>query len=366
MGSSGEYSASKLLESQTHIWNHIFSFINSISLKCATDLGIPEAIHNYGEPIPLSKLISSIKIHPNKSQFVYRLMRILTHSGFFSKHISTKEEEQESSYSLTDASKLLLKDHPMSLLPFLTAMLDPIITKPCYELPAWFQNDSPTPFYMTHGMTLWDYAVMDPRFSKSINDALATDTPFITSALFEKCKGVFEGLESLVDVGGNTGNMAKAIAETFPQMECIVFDLPHVVDGLQGSGNIKYVGGDMFESSIPTCDAILLKFVLNDWDDEKCVKILKNCKEAITRSKERKGKVIVIEMVVSDDDEKSNDEDHKSIETQLLFDMMMMVEVIGKERNEKEWANLIFSAGFSDYKIHFLALGIRSLIEMFP
>ncbi|MED6148518.1 hypothetical protein PIB30_053940 [Stylosanthes scabra] len=364
MGSNGEYCASKLLESQTHVWNHIFSYINSMSLKCAIDLGIPEAIHNYGQPMPLSQLISSLQIHPTKSQFIHRLMRILTHSGFFSKEISLKSE-LESSYALTDASKLLLKDHPMSLSPFLSAMLDPILTKPWYKLPAWFQNNSPTSFYMTHGMTLWDYASLEPTLNKYFNDAMATDTPFITSVLFEKCKGVFEGLESLVDVGGGTGTMTKAIAEKFPQMECIAFDLPHAVNGLQGSGNIKYVGGDMFES-IPPSDGILLKFILHDWPDEKCIKILKKCKEAITRSKERKGKVIVIDMVVSDDDEKIDDEDHKSIETQLFFDMLMMVEVNGKERNEKEWANLIFSAGFSDYKIYFSALGLRSLIEIFP
>ena len=37
-----------------------------------------------------------------------------------------------------------------------------------------------------------------------------------------------------------------------------MFDLPHVVDGLQGTENIEYVGGDMFEV-IPAADCIMLK-----------------------------------------------------------------------------------------------------------
>lgn len=41
-------------------------------------------------------------------------------------------------------------------------------------------------------------------------------------------------------------------------MQCIVLDLPHVVAGLQGAENLKYVGGDMFEA-IPPADSILLK-----------------------------------------------------------------------------------------------------------
>ena len=52
--------------------------------------------------------------------------------------------------------------------------------------------------------------------------------------------------------------MAKAISEAFPHIDCTVFDLPHVVSNLQGSKNLKYVGGDMFEA-VPPADAVLLK-----------------------------------------------------------------------------------------------------------
>ncbi|WJX58418.1 hypothetical protein P8452_43880 [Trifolium repens] len=62
-----EHVGSNLLKAQTHVWNHIFSFINSMSLKCIVDLGIPDIIHNYGKPMPLSKLISSLSIHPSKN-----------------------------------------------------------------------------------------------------------------------------------------------------------------------------------------------------------------------------------------------------------------------------------------------------------
>ena len=91
------------------------------------------------------------------------------------------------------------------------------------------------------------------------------------------------------------------------------------------------------------------------------MKILKRCKEAIA-SKGKEGKVIIIDMMMENSKE---DVDDESAETQLFFDMLMMVLVTGKERNEKEWAKLIFSAGFSDYKIT-PVLGLRSLIEAFP
>jgi len=91
------------------------------------------------------------------------------------------------------------------------------------------------------------------------------------------------------------------------------------------------------------------------------VKILKKCKEAIM-SKGNEGKVIIIDMVIG---KEKGDVDDEFVETQLFSDISMMVLVSGEERNEKEWAELFFSAGFSDYKIT-PALGLRSLIEVYP
>ncbi|WVY91367.1 hypothetical protein V8G54_036881 [Vigna mungo] len=347
----------KLLRAQTHIWNHIFSFINSMSLKCVVELGIADIIHNHGQPISLSNLIASLPIHSSKTHFIPRLMRIMVHSGFFSQ-LNHNDNELQVKYALTDASSLLLKSHEMSMAPFLLAQLDPVLTNPWNQFSSWFKNGITTPFEMTHGKSLWEYAGSDPRINVLFNDAMASDAQLISSSVIEKCKGVFMGSETLVDVGGGTGTMGKAIAECFPQLECIVFDLPHVVSGLQGSENLKYVGGDMFEA-IPPTDAILLKCILHDWNDEECVRILKKCKEAISK-KGKEGKVIIIDMVM---DNEVKDEEY--VETQLFCDMLMMVLLNGKERNEKEWVKLFSSAGFNNYDIT-PVLGSRSLIQIHP
>ncbi|CAL0303867.1 unnamed protein product [Lupinus luteus] len=344
----------KLLQAQTHILHHTFSFINSMSLKSAVDLCIPDVIHKYGKPMPLSVLISSLPIHPSKSTFIYRLMRILTHFGFFSQH----KNELEVSYELTDASRLLLKDHPFSVTPLMQLILDPIMLRP-HQYSNWLKNDDLTPFEMEHGVAFYDYVGQDPKLNDLFNDAMASDARLVSIMVIEKCERVFKGLESLVDVGGGTGTMAKAIAKSFPQLDCIVFDLPHVVAGLQGGyDNLKYVGGNMFET-IPPANSILLEWILHNWNDEECVQILKKSKEAITREG-KEGKVIIVDMVMENEKE-----DNESIETKLFFDLQMMVVFAAKERNEKEWAKLFFSAGFSNYKIT-PVLGLKSLIEVYP
>ncbi|XP_059664346.1 trans-resveratrol di-O-methyltransferase-like [Cornus florida] len=349
----------ELFHSQAHIWNHIFNFINSMSLKCAVQLGIPDIIHKHGQPMTLSELVAVLNINQAKSMGVYRLMRILVHSGFFVKQkLSQNDDEgEEEGYLLTPVSRLLLNDEPLSVRPFLLGMLDPIMTKPWHYVSQWFQNDNPTPFETAHGRTIWDYAGHETIFNHFFNDAMASDARLVTSVVIKECKEVFEGLNSMVDVAGGTGALAKAIANSFPHLQCTVLDLPHVVAGLQGTKNLKYVAGDMFEA-IPPADAVLLKWILHDWRDEESVRLLKKCKEAIP-SKDKGGKVIIIDMVV--ENEKGDD---KSIETQLFFDVLMMVLYPGRERNKKEWEKLFFDAGFSDYKI--TPMGLRSLIEVYP
>ncbi|KAM3247441.1 hypothetical protein P3L10_009208 [Capsicum annuum] len=116
---------------QAHIWNHAFSYINSMSLKCAIQLGIPDIIHNHGRAMTLSDLVNALPIDDKSKGLdcVYRLMRILTHAGFFIKtNKDTNELDRENIiYVLTSTSCLLLKDEPLSVIPYLQAQFDPIL-----------------------------------------------------------------------------------------------------------------------------------------------------------------------------------------------------------------------------------------------
>ncbi|GMI86942.1 N-acetylserotonin O-methyltransferase [Hibiscus trionum] len=353
---NGEH-VNELLQAQAHVWNHLFSFVSSMSLKCAVDLGIPDVIQNHGKPMSITELATALPtLNPSKVGNLYRLMRLLVHSGFFTQQqLVDGDDDQEQGYVLTNAARLLLNNHPLSITPYLKVITNPVVIKPWYFLQTWFENDDHTAFYTAHGETFWDYCSHDPDLINLFNESMANDTPLISRVLSENCRGLFDEVQSLVDVGGGTGTMAKAISAVFPHLECTVFDLPHVVAGLQDGRNMKYVGGNMFEA-VPAADAIFLKWICHNWSEEDCLRILKRCKDAISE----RGKVIIIDIVV-----RFNDEGFKLVETQLFFDMLMMVAVNGRERREEEWAKLFSAAGFSNYKITPI-LGLRSLIEVYP
>ncbi|PWA96061.1 isoflavone 7-O-methyltransferase [Artemisia annua] len=314
--------ANELFEAQAHIYRHIFNYATSMSLKCALELGIPDIIHDHEKPITIQELVSKLNFPVEKTNNLQRLMR--------------------------------------SLLPFANLVLDPVFVTPWQFLGKWFNGNESTVFETAHETPLWKYANKNPGFNKLFNDAMASDSQMM-SLVVRDSKEIFESVDSLVDVGGGTGLNAKILLEAFPEMTCTVFDLPHVVANKIETQNLKYVGGDMFHS-IPSSDVVFFKNVLHNWNDECVLKILKRCREAITGASDngKSGKVIIIDMILDE-----NHDRHETTETKLVFDILMMVLLTGRERTKIEWEKLFVEAGFNRYKITPI-FGLRSLMEVFP
>jgi hypothetical protein len=84
--------------------------------------------------------------------------------------------------------------------------------------------------------------------------------------------------------------------------------------------------------AVPEADIYLLKHIIHDWDDEQSVLILSNCARALRP----KGRVVLVERVMQDDDRASQTS---------LADLNMLVLLPGRERTAREYAGLIARAG---------------------
>ncbi|XP_055830910.1 myricetin 7/4'-O-methyltransferase 2 [Solanum dulcamara] len=349
--------ANQLIEAEAQSWDYILSYLRPSCIKCAIELGIPDILYKNANPImSLSDLIAALpNLNPSKTTFIPILMRILVDFGLFNYH------QQGDRYSLTSVGRLLVENDPSGKRSFFIFVQHPVLLNTAASVGDWLRDDIPTAFETAHGKSHWDYCAEDPEFNGVFNDAMVGDSRLISNLLISDCcAGVFEGLTSLVDVGGGTGAVAMTIADAFPSLKCIVLDLPHVIGDRKGStGNLEFVSGSMFDK-IPHANAILLKWILHNWDDEDCVKLLKKCKESIP-SKEKGGKVIIIDIVMEDNC--SNNEE--LVQSKHLMDFIMRITYASKERSKKEWETLFLDAGFSEYKI-ITSLGLRSLIEVYP
>ncbi|KAI3775743.1 hypothetical protein L1987_45495 [Smallanthus sonchifolius] len=83
--------------------------------------------------------------------------------------------------------------------------------------------------------------------------------------------------------------------------------------------------------------------ILHNWSDDKCVQILRNCRESITK---RNGKVIIVDIIVNPGGDDVFDE------TRINMDMMMLACFDGgKERTVVEWKRILEEAGFPYYNV---------------
>ncbi|XP_030509238.1 trans-resveratrol di-O-methyltransferase-like [Cannabis sativa] len=373
MGSIHENSTTtqELSQGYVNVYKHMLSYASSMALKCAIELGIPDIIFNKGkgQTITLHELASALQIPPSRTSFLRRVMRVLVHSGIFSneKQDDDDKEEGEEVYGLTPSSKLLLTNGNNNGVPsvggYVLAVLEPVTVTAFSLIGNWLKKDSPpSPFHLANdeGLSLYEYWGKNvDGFGDRLDEGMESDSGVLKFVL-KDFKSTFEGITSLVDVGGNTGSMCRMLIAEFPHLKCSVFDLPYAVEANSHNStpNLKFIEGDMFQT-IPQADAILFKSVLSGCSDEECMKILKNCREAI--SKNGGGKVLIIDNNVID----SKKDEHQEMEAKLYFDMLMMSALTGRERTKKDWEKIFFEAGFTHCKITHM-FGLKSLIEVFP
>lgn len=284
------------------------------------------------------------------STLLYRIMRFLIHRGIFREETTA---ESHIGYAHTPLSRLLATNVENSMAPMILFKISPVMLAPWQCLSAHLKNSDTSPFEIAHGKDIWSYAAANPEYNVLCNEAMACTARVTTSAILEGCGDIFDGVGCLVDVGGGNGSTLSILVKACPWMRGINFDLPHVVSASLEYDNVQHVAGDMFDF-VPKADVAFLKCILHDWDDEECIKILKNCKEAIS---ENKGKVIIIEAVI---------EGTEKSDVGLMFDLLMMAYTNkGKERTHEEWAYLIHAAGYSRYIVTSIQ-AIQSIIQCFP
>ncbi|XP_010548126.1 PREDICTED: LOW QUALITY PROTEIN: (RS)-norcoclaurine 6-O-methyltransferase-like [Tarenaya hassleriana] len=323
-------------EEEAKIWRYAFGLADVAVVKCAIDLKIPDAVENHtSQPVTLADLSAAVSCSP---ALLRRIMRFLVHQGIF-----REEPTKDGGAGYTNTPLSRRRPPPPMALPILLAC-SPVMMAPWLKLTDVVSGNGPRkqPFEAAHGKDAWAYTAEDPRFNEMFSQARVSDTRMVVPAVVGSCADVFDGVSTVVDVGGRDGEAIGILVKAFPWIKGVNFDLPHVVEAANKVEGVENVGGDMFDS-IPHADAVFIKWILHNWNDEDCIKILRKCKEAMP---EEKGKVIIVEAVVG------QKKDDKLEYARLLFDMTMMTQMYeGKERTLGEWAYVLREAGFARHEI---------------
>ncbi|EEF44476.1 (R,S)-reticuline 7-O-methyltransferase [Ricinus communis] len=349
----GSLEPEKLVSGQLEIWKLMFGFADSMVLKAAVELRIPDIINSHARPITLSQIASGIDSSSPDISYLARIMRYLVCKGIFTAH--QPSDGGESFYGLAENTRWLLRDSDLTLHPMVIMENHPWQVTPWHYLGQCVKEGG-IAFKKAHGCEMWDFASQNPEFNRIFNQALACTAKIVMKAVLSGYKDGFDAITTLVDVGGGTGGNLAEIVKAYPHIKTLNFDLPHVVATAPAFDGIAHVGGNMFES-IPNADAIFMKWILHDWGDEYCVKILKNCRKAIP---EKTGKLVLVEIVLQEDG------NNQFGDMGLVFDLLMFAHTTGgKERSEIEWKKLLEEGGFPRYKIINIP-ALPSIIEAYP
>lgn len=188
------------------------------------------------------------------------------------------------------------------------------------------------------GKPNWEYWAEHPEHADTFNRAMSEMTEVIEPVVLDACD--LSTFRTIVDVGGGKGTLIASILRRYTAARGIVIDLPHVIAegtqyvAAQGLGpRCEMLGGSFFEQVPAGGDAYFLKWVLHDWDDQRCITILKNCHAAMPSH----ARLFVVEAVLPGRNEPAL---HK------LMDLNMLVMTGGRERTEAEYRALFDASGF--------------------
>jgi len=194
------------------------------------------------------------------------------------------------------------------------------------------------PFEALFGTRRFDHMQTHPEAARLFDAVMANSPDGRLGAVATAYD--FSSASLIVDVGGGNGALLRAILTQHPNLRGLVFDREDVVSAIPAEdrlgGRIQVQAGDFFERTLPEADLYLLSWILHDWPDTQCQRILSNIRAAM----KPEARVLLIERVLERDPAHGNPLDY-------LGDMQMMVMHGGRERTFPEFQALLSTtAGF--------------------
>lgn len=298
-------------------------------LHAGVTVGIFDALD--GDPIPASNLATDLELDPDRT---YRLLRALAHFGVL-------EEDDRRRFSLTPLGELFREDHRHSVQSDVLFNRSREWLRAMEHLPAIVEDGGPPGFEREFGVGFFEYLASNPEFASVYNELMELASRDHPDQFLDVLSGYdFSRFSTLCDVGGGRGHFLCHLLDSIAHLEGVVFDLPRVIEADEQrwaqrtgvSDRCTYVAGDMFER-VPESDCYILKWILHNWDDRDCRRILSNVHDAVSTD----GRLFVIETLVP-----GPGTSHYA----KRIDITMMTQVGGRERTLEEYRDLLHRSGW--------------------
>ena len=264
-----------------------------------------------------------------------RVLRLLASVGVF-------EELDGGKFTLTPLGEMLRSDVPGSMRASVMLFAGVGIQDSWKELEYCVRTGEPAFRRTAPDADPFTQMAQDPEAAALFDKAMATFAPQTAAAVAAAYD--FSGFTRIADVGGGNGALLIGILQANPGLRGVVFDQPHVAARAQEQVTVvgladrcDVIGGSFFDRVPSGADAYLLKHVIHDWNDERAMAILKNCRAPIPAI----GKLLIVEGVYPARVDHSLDSRGAT-----TTDVNMLVCTGGRQRSEAEFRDLFAASGF--------------------
>ncbi|ONI77917.1 hypothetical protein ALI144C_31435 [Actinosynnema sp. ALI-1.44] len=307
----------------------VYGFTISQIAGTTARLGVADLVQE--SPKTAAELTAAVGADPN---YFSQLLRAAVAVGMLTR-------DQEGRYTLTPVGRIFGTDSPWQAKVHDAWHTHPAVWQAFGALEDAVRQGRPA-FEIVHNTSFFDYIDSNAELAALFHSTMSTNTHANNATIVTGYD--FSHFTHIVDIGGGNGALLSAILNAHKHLHATLFDTtsgvhdaPTVLAAAGVTDRCEITTGD-FRRSVPTgADAYLLKNVIHDWDDESCVTILRNCRNAMAPG----GRIVVFGSVMPEQ-ETADPADALSVAIQ---DVAIMAICSGSTRSIAEHEALFARAG---------------------
>jgi hypothetical protein len=315
-----------LLPGELLLTHELLGIARTQMIAEAVRLGLPDRLSRGAASA--AELAAELDVHPDR---LHRLLRALASHGVF-------RLRHDGCFTNSRLSRLLRARHPGGLSAFALYFASESNGRAWHQLTHTLR-DGKNGFERALGCSVWEWLAENPEEGRNFARAMMGMSERVAPVIARIYP--WAEVSRVCDVGGGVGTLLATLLREHPHLTGTLCDraelMPAASDLFERHGvrsRATLVAADFFAHSPGDCDVYVLKHVLHDWDDARCLALLRACRHGAPQG----ARVLIAEQFL--------DADELDALRALSDVQMMVVSGEGRERSRAEYEALLRQAGF--------------------
>jgi hypothetical protein len=317
--------ADRMLPAHLAVLEHTHGFATTHVLATMAELGVAD--HLAAGPQTAEQLAATIGCDPDA---LHRLLRAAAVS-------SMVRLDQHGRFHSTRFTEVLRADHESGAAAWCQYIGSAAMQSAWLDLTESVRTGR-SAWRRVHGASMFEWFEAHPdegsHFAAGLGGLTLAETPAIVGGY------PFPTTGTVCDLGGGRGVLLAGLLDAHPDLRGVLVESPAVLDQARGylrerglEHRVELVEGDLLGQVEAKADIYLLKWILHDWDDPTCVRLVRSVASTMPAG----ARLVVVE----------GSQPRNTVDPRFsMIDLQMLVVTEqGRERSADELAALLAAGG---------------------